>query len=188
MIGDMLQLLSWNTSGLCNPNRKILVPSLLTSLHSTIHILMLQELKADTFKLEFTLSYILPGYHQIISKPLEGRGSLALLIHPDFAIHNCGSIQPSTTSWASIQGSLGTFNVASIYGPSVPPNKAELWCTLNDSLPNKDWIIGGDFNFMEHDSNSTTQASLLRGEELDKWCSLKTRFGLTNSYHILNKV
>lgn len=189
MLGELLQIVSWNVTGLCDPNKKLLVCLLLSSLHQPIHILMLQELKANTFRLKSMLFHILLGYHQIISQPNEDKGGSTLLIHPNFNITNCGSIQYGTLAWASISPrNYGYFQCGFHLHPNLHVEQPKLWHALHDTLPNGNWKFGGDFNFTELISNSTTQALILNGVELNKWQSLKACCGLKGAYHILNKV
>lgn len=124
---------------------------------------MLQELKTDNFRLTTALSSIALGFHQLIAFPQNGRAGTMLLIHPDFTISNSGEFLNSTTIWASIHGPIGTFNIASIYGPHTTTTRANLWAALKNHLPNGDWILGGDFNTTEGIDDSTMQASLLQG-------------------------
>lgn len=107
-----LQLVSWNVVGICDPRRKLLVKILLSLISHLVHVIMLQELKADDFQLITALDSIATGYHHIIAFPQEGQGGTTLLIHLDFTITNNGAFPHSTTAWASILGPLGTLKMA----------------------------------------------------------------------------
>lgn len=48
-----------------------------------------------------------------------------------------------------------------------------------------DQILGGDFNFTELEVDSTTQASLLHGIELEEWHDIQGRFGLVDAFRLL---
>jgi exonuclease III len=64
---QLLNILSWNVRGLCDPHRKVRIRNWINGLHHKVDILMLQELKADDFRLEIALAYILPSY-QVVSQ------------------------------------------------------------------------------------------------------------------------
>lgn len=117
---------------------------------------MLQELKVEKFRLDLTLQLLLPGYHSIVAYPSKGKGGVTLLIHPDFTIGNCSTIPDGSKAWAQLIGPLGNFHSTSIYGADSLTDCTEFWRTLQDTLPHGDWIIGGDFNFMESTEDSTT--------------------------------
>lgn len=121
---------------------------------------MLQEIKVDGFRLLAALDTILPQYHQIIYAFNEGRGGVALIIHPDFKIIQDGSI-PGAMAWAQIEGPLGSLYVGLVYGVISPSGHTNIWRTLNNSLPNGSWVIAGNFNFTEEPRDSSSQASLL---------------------------
>lgn len=86
------------------------------------------------------------------------------------------------------QGQLGEFHCASIYGAGTSADHCNIWKTLRNTLPLGDWIFAGDFNFTKSTVNSTTQALLLIEQELDKWRSLKSQFGLLDVFNILHGV
>lgn len=185
MRGGLLRVVSWNVSGLYDPKTKLLLENFLKSLHQEVHILMLQEVKATGFKLTSALQSILPDYHQIIAQSGSGSGGTALLIHQDFQIKDSGSIHSGMLAWAKVEGELGSFHIASVYVPGTPRERADLWKLLNNNLPNGNWIIGGDFNFTELAEISTTQSSLLEGDELEEWQAFKCERGLIDAYTLL---
>lgn len=82
MARGVFHMMSWNVLGLYDPSQKILVKNMLTSLQMQIHISMLWELHGDYFRLLAALTSILPNYHQVIATQHEGKGGLALLVHP----------------------------------------------------------------------------------------------------------
>lgn len=147
---------------------------------------MLQELIADKFWLTFALSSIAKGYQQVTAFPLEGRGDLALLIHPNITITNSGTFSNGSTIWASLIGLYGSLNVASLYASNTPSSHANLWLTLKNNLPHGEWIFGKDYNFTKMPIDSTTQASLALGRELDKWWALKSWLGLVDIFNIIH--
>lgn len=105
---------------------KILVKDFLRTIKGTIHILMLQELKAYDFRLTTALNTILPSYNYIISQSEQGRGGSALLIHNNFTIIRFDTFCSRLVVWAHIRGKLGIFKVAFIYGPSHSTDRTTL--------------------------------------------------------------
>lgn len=92
IIDEHLNIISWNISGLTDPNRKLIAWTYLLSLKHPIHILMLQELKVEQFCLDLALQLLLPGYHNIVAYPWDGRGGSALITDLDFTIRDYGTI------------------------------------------------------------------------------------------------
>lgn len=83
---------------------------------------------------------------------------------------------------------LGNFFVASVYGPNFPLERANLWKTLNNNLLEGEWLIGRDFNVIEKPSDSTTQASLIKGIERDEWHAFSYRFDIVDLFNLLGGV
>lgn len=65
-----IQIITWNVDGLCNPNRKHIICNWINKLKKKPSILCLQEVNASGFLLTTVLSFILPGYTQIIAAPV----------------------------------------------------------------------------------------------------------------------
>jgi exonuclease III len=87
-----LIILSWNVRGLSDPCRKIRVKNWINTLSKPIDILMLQELKADDFRLNISLSYIFPTYQHIMAYPNKGCGGTAILVHPRLKLLKPGAM------------------------------------------------------------------------------------------------
>ncbi|CAM6099079.1 unnamed protein product [Calypogeia fissa] len=178
MASPDLHLATWNVRGLCSPNRKWMVKNWLQHLKYTIHILALQEIKADAFRLDIALRTILPDFQHLSSAPDEGRGGTALLIHPDFHIHNSGTISLGRAVWAQLEKDGQSFGVVNIYGPDSARLRASLWHELKLVLPRDNWIFLGDFNMTEHPNDTTGSHNILKGWELEAWRQLRVKHGL----------
>lgn len=178
-------MVSQNVSGLCDPHWKLLVKTMSTILHQ-LHIIMLQELKANDFRLTSALFAIANGYKKLILFLHKGRWGTTLLIHPDLIISNNDTFATDSTIWATLSGSHDTFNFASLYAPNTPSSRSELWLTLTNNLSCGDWIVDGDFNCTKSPVNSTTHASLLCGREQEEWRALKSQIGLVDIFNMIH--
>jgi exonuclease III len=178
-----LTIISWNVRGLSDPNQKVILKNWLGGLHKKIDILMLQELKADDFRLEVALAYILPSYQTVTSYPKDGCGGTTLLIHPSIDIINSG-VTLRGAAWAEIRFAQNQYFVASIYAPNTALERKNLWNALTTTTPDGKWIIAGDYNMVEQASDSTSNSPLLTGEELEEWRLLKLKLSLKDAAHI----
>lgn len=133
---DHLHVISWNISGLTDLNKKLIAKSYLSSLQHLIHILMLQELKADKFHLDTALQLLVSWHHQIVAYPPDGKGGAAILIHSNFTITSYGIVPGGSIVQAHIKGPLGEFCSTSIYGIGTSTDRSALWRNLCDTLPN----------------------------------------------------
>jgi exonuclease III len=115
---QVLNILSWNVRGLSDPHRTVIIRNWINGLHHKVGILMLQELKADDFRLELALAYILPLYQIVLSYPNDGCGGTALLIHPNLVIQRSGVTQRGA-AWAVITHAQEEYMLVSIYAPNT---------------------------------------------------------------------
>jgi exonuclease III len=177
---------SWNVFGLTDSNRKYLVRNWLNSLGKPMDVLMLQEIKVGAFKLDTTLRFILPGYTTIIAHADHGKGGTAVLVHPEFNILESRTFANGRVAWAKIDNKRGTFYIGCIYAPNSSPERKTLWNTLQNTLPRENWIITGDFNMTEGQSDSTSLYPLLSGTEQEEWMIFKLRFALKDAISLTN--
>ncbi|CAM6081767.1 unnamed protein product [Calypogeia fissa] len=154
---------TWNVRGLCNPNRKWMVRNWLCQLKFSISILALQEIKANTFRLDVALHTILPDFQHLSLALDDGRGGTALLIHPDFQIRNSGTMSQGRAIWAQLEKEGQLFGVTSIYKPNSTRLRASLWHKLKQVLPRDNWLFLRDFNMTEHHRDTTSGHSLMKG-------------------------
>jgi exonuclease III len=121
-----LLIVSWNIHRLCNPARKAIIKNWLQGLHKWIDILVLQESKADDFRLETALAYRLPTYQIVISYPNNGYTGTALLVHPSLTIKSSGGILRGA-AWENFSLAQEQYFVSSIYAPNIARDQKELW-------------------------------------------------------------
>jgi exonuclease III len=113
-----LSIFSWNVRGLSDPSRKIILKNWLNTISKPIDISLLQELKADEYRLNISLSYILPTYNLIVAYPNEGCGGTAIFIHPRFKIVNSGAITRGLV-WETIELGQDLIHITSVYAPNT---------------------------------------------------------------------
>jgi exonuclease III len=92
MASGSIHVGTWNVRGLCDKNRIAIVKNWVRSLGHPVHVLCLQEIKANDFWLQQALCTILPGYHTAVAPPEGTRGGTAIMVHPDFSIRGQGSL------------------------------------------------------------------------------------------------
>jgi exonuclease III len=178
-----LSVLSWNVRGLSDPCRKIRVKNWINTLTHPIDILMLQELKADEFRLNISLSYIFPNYNQIVAYPNDGCGGTAILVHPRLKIISSGAITRGLV-WVSIEIAQEIVHFASIYAPNTYIERKALWYAIANSAPKGKWVISGDFNMVESQSDSTSNSPVMNGDKLEEWRLLKMKLALKDAAEI----
>lgn len=189
MMKGLLHILSWNVVARpLQPKQENISQNLYYLVETQHPHFTLIGTQNIFFWLTTTLCSILLDHHQIIAMPEQGRGGTTILIHPDFQVIQSKIFHAETLAWAQIEGSLGAFHIASVYGPNNLADIADFWLQLNDNLPPDNWIVVGDFNFTKHAQDLTFQASLLHDTELEEWRALKCRLGLTYLFQLLNGV
>jgi exonuclease III len=161
-----LNIVSWNVRGLTDRHRKILARNWLTNLKQTVHIILIQELKASAFNLASSLTYTAPLYQQIVALPEDGRGGIAILTHPDLKVIQFDVIVPARVAWVQIETATGLLHVANVYAHNFAEDQTLLWSHLQEHLPRGNWIVGGNFNMIETHIDSTCTSPLLTGSEL----------------------
>jgi exonuclease III len=132
---QVLNILSWNIRGLSDPHRKVIIRNWIKKLHQKVDILMLQELKADDFRLEIALAYILPSYQVVLSYPNDGCGGTTLLIHPNLVIQR-SEVTQQGAAWAVITHVQEEYMLVSIYAPNTATEQKKLWHALADTISN----------------------------------------------------
>ncbi|CAM6124990.1 unnamed protein product [Calypogeia fissa] len=165
MAAATLNLASWNVRGLCSPNRKWMVHNWIRQMKIPLHVVALQEIKADAFKLDVTLRTILPDYHHLSSSLDQGKGATALLIHPDFTMRKSDSLSLGRAILPLLEKDGEAFGILNIYGPDSSRLRALMWHELKLALSQDNWLICGDFNMTERPEDTTGGHNLLRGRE-----------------------
>jgi exonuclease III len=170
MAGEPLHIATWNVRGLCDGTRTAVVKNWTKSLGHPLHIMCLQEIKADHFRLTQALRTILPGYQTAIAPPEGTRGGVAILVHPDISIRQEGTLDFGQAAWAQLTAHGEDFGIVNIYAPSDSArSQALLWHLLSTQLPDDRWIMCGDFKMVENQADTTGTASRLQGREKDSW-------------------
>jgi exonuclease III len=182
---DNLNVATWNVRGLTDRHRKILARNWLANLQHPVHILLLQELKIDSFLLETTLSYMCPRFIQVCAPPVEGRGGVAILLDPAITLLSSGNAVAGQAAWAQIQTSAGPVNIASVYAPNLATERRQFWKDLKERLPRGNWLVGGDYNMVEVPHDSTSSSPLISPFEHDSWQVLKLQLSLQDAFDII---
>lgn len=179
---------TWNIRGLCDPNRKLIVRQWIKSLTTPPHILCIQEIKGDGFRLDVALRAIFHDYQLVVARPEQGRGGTALLVHPHLKIRAKGILDFGQAAWAQFTHQFGDFGVISIYATNLPRECAMLWHILKNQLPIDNLIFTGDYNMVEHKEDSTGTSTQIKGSELDSWRLLLNRFNLADAFFTAYKL
>lgn len=187
MAGSCIRVATWNINGLGDTNKKHIIKQWIRALPYQLDVLCLQETRAEDFRLNATLSSILPGYSKIISPSQEGRGGTAILLHPNVVVRAQGILANGRAAWAQISTADGDCGIVNIYAPHSRSEKAELWTSIKDVLPTDDWTFCGDFNMIESLNDSTGISNLLRGGEMDAWRLFQNRFDCTDAIRAAHK-
>lgn len=145
-----MKCISWNIRGLESPNRKYIVRRMLNK-HKDLDFVMLQEVKASSFSLDVNLTFVWKDTLRICTKHNKGKGGVVILIYPKWkASILCSEISPCNRAvWVSIKDGDSTFGICTVYAPNDYRERADLWQWIS-SLPDIPWIVGGDFNMIEH--------------------------------------
>jgi exonuclease III len=179
MEGGRLHIASWNVRGLCDTTRTAVVKNWVKSLGHPLHVLCLQEIKANDCRLDRALRSILPNHNYVVAPPEGTRGGTALLVHKDISVQHKGTFDFGQAAWAQLTVKEEDFGIVSVYAPSDSSReRTVLWHILSNQLPADRWIICGDFNMVELPTDTTGTASTIHGREQDSWIILKTRFEL----------
>lgn len=99
-----ITIVSWNICGLCDLNRKHIIRNWVASLTKPPDILCLQELKANHFRLEQALEFILPSSHKIIAPPNGICGGTTILLAQSLLVVSSGIILDNQAAWVKIKG------------------------------------------------------------------------------------
>lgn len=110
------------------------------------------------------LSFILPGYTQIIAAPSKSHGGYVILVHLDLRISTSSTIGTGLVAWAQIHDVRGDFGIIGVYAPSRSAREqVALWYQMK--LGNS--ILMGDFN-MVLDLLGSCGSSLMNERELEE--------------------
>lgn len=160
----MIWIISWNIDGrLCNIERKHVIRNWLSTLKSKPHILHLQEIKVEGFKLAIALELIIPGYTQTIAPLIESHIGTMILSHPDLIIESSSTLNKNQVAWACFNHNSCIFGVVSIYAPDKPRERAKLWDYIVEFLPMGNWIFIGNFNMVLDPTDSSRPSPLIKG-------------------------
>lgn len=145
-----MKVISWNVRGLEAPDIKRIVKCFLDS-HKDLDFLLLEELKYVNFTLETNLNVIWKDSIKFCSSHLKGRGGVSLLVSPRWAnfitANGCSPCNRAIQASVNINNTL--LGICNIYGSNNYNERIALWDWIA-SLPDIPWIIGGDFNMVEH--------------------------------------
>jgi endonuclease/exonuclease/phosphatase family metal-dependent hydrolase len=87
---------------------------------------------------------------------------------------------PRRAQWITCLMEKQVVGILNIYAPNKGPERATFWTQIANALPPADsWIVGGDFNMVERDSDrsSNTPKKLTR-EEREAWDRFVMRLGI----------
>lgn len=145
-----MKCLSWNIWGLESRDRKYIVRRLLNS-HKDLDLVLLQEVKAINFTLETSLNFIWKDSLKFFTNHEKGKGGATILINPNWknSIIDSGISPCNRVVWATFYHGDSSFGLCNIYAPNDYRDRSELWKWFS-SLPDIPWILGGDFNMVEH--------------------------------------
>ncbi|XP_057873595.1 uncharacterized protein LOC131079610 [Cryptomeria japonica] len=147
-------------------------------------VLMLQEVKVSDVRLDARLASIWPAGLFLHTNHADGGGGVVLGLAPWLAKHvvDSGSDPNHHCVWATtlINGMLVGF--CSIYVPNSSLERTSLWEWLRYYLPNVDWVLGGDFNMVEHPSyRSWNSSTRLSHSEFEAWTLTRNSLGVHDS-------
>lgn len=116
----------------------------------------------------------------------DGKGGVVIGIAPWIAKHiiDKGEDPSHSCVWVLtfINGQLIGF--CSIYALNFAKECIVLWIWLANKLPNAEWIIGGDFNMVEHAYNHSWSKDFnLSREEFDSWLFWWNSLGVVDPIH-----
>lgn len=115
------EITSWNVEGLCGPLRKHIVSKWMADQPGQLAFLCLQEIKVEGFRLDTTLSLILPDHRAFVSLPIlgsGGTGGTAILVHPEIVVVDLGGFQKGQVVWVIVEWKGCRFGVMNIYAPN----------------------------------------------------------------------
>lgn len=146
----LINLTSWNVRGIESPDRNYVVRQFL-NLDQNKDFVFLQELKVVGFMLETNLNFIWGNSWFMASKHEKGKWVVAILVANKWKpyLTNLGVSPCNKVVWATFERCDAKFVVCSIYAPNDYLNRSELWRWLA-GLPDVPWVLGGDFNMIEH--------------------------------------
>lgn len=171
----ILKALSFNVRGLNGTDSVRLLKSYITSIPQ-LDLLCLQEHKLRLAEVDNLKPYLWPntkswileasaGYNNIGDNPGAGCGGIALFLASKWEklVSQSGSIMGNRAQYIIFNGLPGgRLGFLNIYAPSNTTERTQLWGELINSLPTDcNWVLAGDFNFVESRSDKTNACSRL---------------------------
>ena len=179
-----LELLSWNASGISLPHHKYKVKEMV--IKWTLDVVFLQEVKINDIRLNASLHNIWKDATFIHTAHSDGKGGVVIGMAPWVSkyVIDKGEDPSHSCAWALklINGQLIGF--CSIYASNFVKERISLWDWLANNLPNADWILGGDFNMVEHSHDRSWNSFLkLSRDEFDSWVFCRNSIGVIDPIH-----
>lgn len=143
--------------------------------HKDLDFVLLQEVRAIKFTLEINLNFIWKDSLKFFTKHEKGKRWVAILINRNWRNSIlCFGVSPcNRAAWVTFQYGDSSFGLCNIYAPNDYRDRAELWKWLA-SLSNIPWILGGDFNMVEHKDEKLGGVVIeWKGGEKPHWDKMK---------------
>ncbi|KAL3680548.1 hypothetical protein R1sor_023504 [Riccia sorocarpa] len=167
---------------MCAPHRVDIICKWANFRQRTSKVLALQETLSSEENLRRALQRIMPGGQPVLDYSPNQTADSILLIHKTLKIVEQGCSGRGFASWAKIRTSVGVVGIVGIHASRKRSERPEVWIWLRRLINEGRWIVIGDFNMVEHRSDTIGPSPLLRGEELRRWTVCRNQADLTDTW------
>ncbi|CAM6094214.1 unnamed protein product [Calypogeia fissa] len=150
-----------------------------------IQALCLQECRVKKDKIDFLLNQLVIDGNFVVDFGADGRAGPTILVLAGVQILDKGTKGDGTFAWITVSSPSGPISVGSIYAPNGQGGReirTQLWKWLRTKLHSGNWILGGNYNMVEHPDNSVGPHALIHGTESRKWARLLDQQDLVDTY------
>lgn len=178
------RILSWNVRGFSHPHLKFKVKDTLAKWKPDV--LLLQEVKIGNERLDMSLFNLWKDALFVHTLHNEGSGGAVLGLSPSISkfVIDKGEDPSHYCVWALTLINGQPLGFCSIYAPNNPRERVALWDWMSKNLPIADWVLGGDFNMVEHHEDRSWSSHLkLSQEEFEKWIFCRNVLGVVDPIH-----
>jgi exonuclease III len=197
MSDKALSILSWNVRGISSKSsgkiKRGRLRSNLRTLSPKPGIIMLQEHKVPedecnkigALGVRKGKSFWNGGCYNALKDRWKAGTSIIVSSTIAHLVIDCGIVVPGRAQWITCSMEKQVLGILNIYAPNKGSERASFWNHIANNLPLADsWIVGGDFNMVERESDRSinTPKNLTR-EEREAWDRLVMRLGLEDVWN-----
>ncbi|KAL3686360.1 hypothetical protein R1sor_008934 [Riccia sorocarpa] len=155
--------------------------SWLQSRNFTREILFLQEMKIGGVDLIENIQKVVPDAIAVIDYIPSGKGGAAVVVPPRYKITEQGVSGLGNAAWVKIDTVVGRIGLISIHAPNKRHLRKRTWLWLRELVKEGQWVVGGDFNMVEFDEDTTGESNKLEGGKFNRWHNMAREADLVDA-------